>query len=242
MAITGTPTTSGNDTVNVIAPGSHDYIDGYEGTDKMIINWSALTNDIVWLGGWGTGHRFTDDFFNTVGFHNFESVTFQGGSGSDDLRTTNGNDELYGNAGDDNLYSGLGADVVDGGVGVDRWVVDYSSLLKQVVVVLPAASATGYYTVTATGAQIKSIESLSMVTGANADTVDTTAYAKDDSVETRAGDDTVKLGGVLTTPMAVMEPICWSSTGAAVHKTLCTPTRNGGVASSKTVQKTRLPV
>lgn len=195
MAITGTPTTAGDDTVTVVAPGIHDYIDAGTGTDKMIINWSALTNDIVWLGSWGTGHRFTDDFFNTVGFHNFESVTFQGGSGGDDLRTTNGNDELYGNAGDDNLYSGLGADVVDGGVGVDRWVVDYGSLLKSVVVVLPAASVTSAYTVTASGAQVKSIEALSMVTGANADIVDTTAYNLDDSVETRAGNDTVKLGG-----------------------------------------------
>lgn len=196
MAISGIPTTAGNDTVVVTAPGIYggSYIYGGDGIDKMIIDWSSLTNDIVCLEDWYGYRYFADDFFNSVRFEGFESVTFQGGSGSDDLRGTGGNDELYGNAGDDNLSGGLGADVLDGGAGVDRWSVDYSSLLKQVVVVLPAAAAVDYYTVAATGAKIKSIEALSITTGANADIVDTTAYAQDDWVDTRAGNDTVKLG------------------------------------------------
>lgn len=117
MAISGIPTTAGNDTVVVTAPGIYgdSYIYGGDGIDKMIIDWSSLTNDIVCLEDWYGYRYFADDFFNSVRFEGFESVTFQGGSGSDDLRGTGGNDELYGNAGDDNLSGGLGADVLDGG-------------------------------------------------------------------------------------------------------------------------------
>ncbi len=191
MSISGTPTV-GNDNITVTAPGT-DYVDGLAGTDNLTIDWSSLTHDIAWWGGWGQG-RFTDDFFNTVAFNNFETVTFKGGSGNDDLRTTNGNDQLFGNAGDDNLSSGLGADIIDGGTGNDRWSVDYGSLLTNVSVVVPAAAATDYYTVTATGAKVKGIEALSITTGAGADIIDTSAYQQDDWIVTNAGNDTVKVG------------------------------------------------
>jgi Ca2+-binding RTX toxin-like protein len=189
MTISATPTT-GNDVITVTPPGTH-YIDGLAGTDILTIDWSSLTEDIRFVGGWNN-REFTDDFFSTVGFVNFESVIFKGGSGSDDLRTTDGNDQLFGNAGDDYLYSGLGADLVDGGAGIDRWVVDYSSFLANVQVVL--AGGAGTYTVAASGAQITGIEALSITTGAGADTVNTSAYSQNDSIVTGGGDDVVNPG------------------------------------------------
>ncbi len=190
MSIIGTPTNN-DDNITVQPPGS-DYINGLAGNDLLTIDWSTVTEDIRFLGGWNN-REFTDDYFSTVGFVNFESVTFRGGSGSDDLRTTDGNDQLFGNAGDDTLYSGLGADLVDGGTGTDRWVVDYSASLAAFSVVLPTGSVTN--TVVGSGAQITSIEALSISTGANSDTVDTSAYNENDSIVTGAGDDVVKTGG-----------------------------------------------
>jgi Ca2+-binding RTX toxin-like protein len=189
MSISSTPTT-GNDLITITPPGTH-YTDGLAGTDQLTIDWSSLTEDIRYVGGWN-GREFTDDFFATVGFVNYERVIFRGGSGNDDLRTTDGNDELYGNAGDDALYSGLGADLVDGGTGTDRWIVDYSSLTASITVALP--TGTTLYTVGGSGAKIRSIEALSITTGNNADTIDTSAYAEDDSIQTRGGNDLVSVG------------------------------------------------
>ena len=189
MSTTGTPTT-GNDLITVRAPGA-DYVDGLAGFDQLTVDWSTLTNDIRYVGGWN-GREFTDDFFATMAFVNFENVTFKGGAGNDDLRTTDGNDQLYGNGGDDILYSGLGADVVDGGVGIDRWVVDYSGLTAGISVVLQAG--TGVYTVAGSGAKISTIEALTITTGNNNDTINTSAYQQDDSIVTNGGNDAVSVG------------------------------------------------
>lgn len=190
MSTIGTPT-NGNDNITVQPPGA-DYVNGLLGSDVLTIDWSTLTEDIRFVGGWNN-REFTDDFFSTVGFVNFESVTFKGGSGSDDLRTTDGNDQVYGNAGDDILHSGLGADLVDGGTGVDRWVVDYGASALAYSVILPTGALTNV--VSGSGAQITGIEALSITTGGNSDTVDTSAYNENDSIVTGSGDDVVKTGG-----------------------------------------------
>jgi len=190
MSTIGTPT-NGNDNITVQPPGA-DYVNGLLGNDVLTIDWSTLTEDIRFVGGW-YNREFTDDFLSTVGFVNFESVTFRGGAGSDDLRTTDGNDQLFGNAGDDVLHSGLGADLVDGGAGIDRWVVDYGAFAVPFTVILPTGALTNV--VAGSGAQITGIEALSITTGGNNDTVDTSAYNQNDSIITGAGDDVVKTGG-----------------------------------------------
>ena len=190
MSTIGTPT-NGNDNITVQPPGA-DYVNGLLGNDVLTIDWSILTEDIRFVGGWNN-REFTDDFFSTVGFVNFESVTFKGGSGNDDLRTTDGNDQLFGNDGNDTLYSGLGADLVDGGSGLDRWVVDYGGSAAAFTVVLPTGAVTN--TVIGSGAQITGIEALSITTGVNNDTVDTSAYNENDSIVTGSGNDLVKTGG-----------------------------------------------
>jgi Ca2+-binding RTX toxin-like protein len=189
MSVSGTPT-SGNDSITVTPPGVH-YLDGLGGSDLLTIDWSSLTGDIFYVGGWN-GHEFSDEFFNGVAFINFESIIFKGGSGSDDLRTFNdGNDQLFGNDGDDVLYSGRGADVVDGGAGIDRWVVDYN-LPTDFSIILPAPAAT--YTVAASGAQITGIEALTVTTGSGNDVVDTSGYGYNDDIRTGGGTDTVRTG------------------------------------------------
>ena len=188
MPISGTPT-SGDDFITVTPTGSF-YIDGLGGNDQITIDWSSLTQDIVYNGGYWSEH--TDDFANYGGYANFESVILKGGAGSDDLRTTNGNDQIFGNGGDDTMYSYLGADAVDGGTGVDRWVVDYSSIHSGVSIQLKlngSASA-----VAATGASVANTEVLTITTGNGADVIDTSAFAYDDSISTNGGDDIIRSG------------------------------------------------
>lgn len=188
MPISGTPT-SGDDFITVTPTGSF-YVDGLGGTDQVTFDWSSLTHDIVYNGGYWSEH--TDDFNNYGGYVNFESVIFKGGSGSDDLRTTNGNDQLFGNDGDDVLYSYLGADVVDGGAGVDRWSVDYIGVHTGVSVQLLTGGAAS--NVDATGATVSNIEALTIRTGDGADVIDTSAFAQDDSISTYGGDDIIRSG------------------------------------------------
>lgn len=188
MPVLGTPT-AGDDFITVTSPGSF-YIDGLGGNDQITIDWSSLTQDIVYNGGYWAEH--TDDFSNYVGYVNFESIIFKGGSGNDDLRTNNGNDQIFGNDGDDTMYSYLGADTVNGGNGVDRWVVDYGGIHTGVSIVLNlngSASA-----VTATGASVANTEALSVSTGNGDDVIDTSAFAYDDSITTNGGDDIIRSG------------------------------------------------
>ncbi len=188
MPVSGTPTT-GDDFITVTPTGSF-YIDGLGGNDQITIDWSSLTQDIVYNGGYWAEH--TDDFSNYVGYVNFESIILKGGSGNDDLRTNNGNDQIFGNDGDDTMYSYLGADTVDGGAGVDRWVVDYSGIHTGVSVTLNLSGAAS--AVAATGASVANTEVLSIATGNGADVIDTSAFAYDDTITTYGGDDIIRSG------------------------------------------------
>lgn len=189
---------SGDNTWSIpTIPGEYQ-VNAEGGNDRLIVDYSSLTGPIVWSGGWSTGswQTLTDEAFNTITYVNFEAFTITGGSESDEIRGGNGEgalaDSLSGGAGNDTIYSGLGNDVIDGGAGsADRWVVDYSSLGMDIAVVL---KATGPYTVAASGAQVKNIEALTLVTGVGADLVNTSAVVGDDSIDTGEGDDTVNSG------------------------------------------------
>lgn len=63
--------------------------------------------DSLWAGGQLSGEPFT------------ESVTINGGDGSDSLMGGDGDDKLYGDAGNDKLDGGLGDDYENGGKGAD---------------------------------------------------------------------------------------------------------------------------
>ncbi|QLQ19427.1 MAG: hypothetical protein HZT43_13395 [Exiguobacterium profundum] len=96
MAITGLPTTVGDDIVTV-TPGSYHSVDGQAGTDKLVLNWATLTTDVTWrdIGyGWW---RFEDSFSSAVDFYAFETF---------DITTGSGNDRVGGWGGDDRFVTG----------------------------------------------------------------------------------------------------------------------------------------
>lgn len=190
MAITGTPTTAGNDVVTITPTGYYS-VDGLGGTDTLKLDFSTLTTDVThgyYSGGY---YRFTDGFLTTVDYLGFERFDLTMGAGDDVLSGGALNDRLIGNAGNDLFLSGLGADTMVGGTGSDRWQADYSSVISSVGVTLLAS---GTSNVTATGASLNGIEALTLTTGAANDVINTEAFRANDVVNTGAGDDRVALG------------------------------------------------
>ena len=190
MAITGIPTTTGDDVVTVTPTGAHS-VNGDAGTDTLVINYSGLSADIRYqdLGfGW---FRYTDDVRSSIDFVNFEKFNITGGSGDDVLVGRDADDTLIGGGGNDHITSGLGADVVTGGAGSDHWTADYSTLGVAVTATLLAS---GTAAIGGTGAQVTGIEVLTLTTGAGADRIDTSAFRGNDVVNTGAGNDVVALG------------------------------------------------
>lgn len=190
MAITGTPTTIGDDIVTVTPTGGYS-IDGQAGNDTLVLNLASLGSDIRFFGIGGGWNRYTDDVRTTIDFVNFERFDITGGAGDDWLSGGAQNDRLVGGLGNDRFESGLGADTIFGGGGSDRWVVDYSAAAGNIALTL---SSTVAATVVGTGAQIHGVEAISMSTGAGADVLNTQAYRGDDSVSTAGGNDLVALG------------------------------------------------
>lgn len=190
MAISGIPTTAGDDLVT-ITPTGHYSVDAQDGVDTLKLNFSSLTSD-VWHGYYSGGYyRFTDEFRTTVDYLNFERFDLTMGSGDDMLIGADLNDRLIGGAGNDWFSGGLGADTIGGGAGVDRWQVDYSTVASNVELTLLASGAA---TISATGASLSSIDALTLTTGAGADIINTEAFRGNDVVNTGSGNDLVELG------------------------------------------------
>lgn len=169
-------------------------VDAQGGTDRLTLDWSTVTGPIVyWNDGWG---HYSDEAFNQIDFLNFESYSITGGAESDDIRGGNSlslSDSLSGGAGNDTIRSYLGNDVIDGGAGAaDVWIVDYSSLGIDVSVTLKTAGVSS--SVAASGAQVKNIESLGIVTGVGADFINTSLVVGNDTIDSGAGDDMIMSG------------------------------------------------
>lgn len=190
MAITGTPTTLFDDVVTITPTGGYS-VDGQDGSDTLVLDFSSLSSDIRYFGIGGGWLRYTDDVRTTVDFLNFERFDITGGSGDDVLFGGALSDRLVGGAGSDRIESGLGADSVTGGFGIDRWVVDYTSVAANIALTL-STSATAV--VAGSGAAINGIEAITMITGGGADVLNTEAYAQNDDVAVWGGNDRVALG------------------------------------------------
>lgn len=190
MAITGTPTTAGDDTVTITPTGYYS-VDGQGGTDTLRLDFAALTSDVSQFYYSGGYYRFTDDVRTTVDYIGFERFDLTMGAGDDKLIGGALNDRLVGNDGNDRFEGGLGADTIIGGAGFDRWVVDYSTVAAPVTLTLLGVGAA---VVGGTGASIDGIEALTMTTGAAADSLNTEAFVANDSVFTGSGMDSVALG------------------------------------------------
>lgn len=191
MAITGLPTTVGDDIVTV-TPGSYHSVDGQAGTDKLVLNWATLTTDVTWrdIGyGWW---RFEDSFSSAVDFYAFETFDITTGSGNDRVGGWGGDDRFVTGAGNDTISGGLGADTVDGGAGRDLWSVNYSGLNVDVALTLTPGL---WSVIGATGARLRNVEQVSLVTGSGNDLLDASQVTADQYFESNAGNDTFIVSG-----------------------------------------------
>lgn len=190
MAITGTPTTTGDDTVTITPTGAYS-VDAQAGTDTLVLDFSSLGSDIA-HSYWGSGYyRYSDDVATSVNYLGFERYDLTMGDGDDVLVGGSLNDRLTGNNGNDLFYGGIGADTIEGGSGHDRWSVDYSGVNTAVALTLRNS---GLATIAATGATLSSIEAISLTTGLGNDVINTSAYAGNDNIATGEGDDTLFSG------------------------------------------------
>jgi Ca2+-binding RTX toxin-like protein len=93
-----------------------DTCDGGTGADRFEFNAGSSTRDwsLVLVAGAAGGR------LGQVHYKNFESFTFTGGSGHDNVTGSTGADALRGGAGGDVLRGGAGQDLLEGETGFDR--------------------------------------------------------------------------------------------------------------------------
>lgn len=181
-------TGGGNDTV--AAGRGFDVLNGQEGTDRMVMDWGAITDPhgdirLSYIGnGW---YRYDAAGAVRSDFVNFEEFSLTGGAGDDWLGGAGLNDVLTGGAGNDTLDGGAGVDKVAGDDGVDLWNVNTAARGKATLVNLVTQTAN-------TGATLSGIERIAYVGGNAADTVTALAGVFNDSFATGDGRDTVVTG------------------------------------------------
>jgi Ca2+-binding RTX toxin-like protein len=189
--------TAGDDT---ISPGlGRDNVNGGDGTDTLIIDYSAndytgssskgLNSSI--FSGSGNGsisvYKGTGDDSDQVTYFNIEQLNVTGTKYDDTIQGGIGNDILKGGAGNDRLIGNGGVDILDGGDGIDSVVIDLSSSSGN-----NNLDFTQAITTAVNGTQFKSIEQVSLTTGAGNDTIIT--GNDNDTIYAGAGNDTINSG------------------------------------------------
>ncbi|MEQ1489400.1 MAG: FG-GAP-like repeat-containing protein [Terricaulis sp.] len=106
---------SGADTFTINADGSNFTIDAGAGNDRLVVDFSALNNAMVFSDN-GLSMLSTN---GSVVFSGFEQLTASGGSGNDTIRGFSGDDTINGGAGSDTLNGLGGVDTINGGEGAD---------------------------------------------------------------------------------------------------------------------------
>lgn len=136
IILTGTDADSvgsgdGDDVITLL--GGTDSVDAGAGSDRLIIDYSMMTGDVVGgITGGNTGIGYTghiaDAGTNVIDFVGAEQFAITTGSGNDSIVTGGGNDTLRGGGGNDTLSGGAGADVIvlENGMGDDT-VTDFVS-------------------------------------------------------------------------------------------------------------------
>ncbi len=131
-------------------------IDGQEGFDQLVVDYSEHTEDLMFLlndDGTGNGSLnvhfipYVNNYSSRIDFNNIESFALSGGSGDDliDLGYENYSDDTINTgAGDDLIIPGLGNDTVDAGDGFDVLSLDFYESETGVVSFLTDA-ANGQY-------------------------------------------------------------------------------------------------
>lgn len=194
-------TNAGNDTASL--GRGNDVFHGGDGTDTLIINWSAVTTNITeaYTGGWfdpGYSHSvydwrtYTSGSGDSVKYYAVEKFNVTGGSGNDYLSGFDGIDTLTGGAGNDILNSGTGKAIINGGTGTDIWQADVSLIISGLVVNAKDSQTTAQGT--AAGHSIRGIEGFNLNTGVGKDILSSESFSGNDIVLTNAGDDSASLG------------------------------------------------
>ena len=105
----------GNDGDNTISVSSGvDVVTGGNGTDRLIIDYSAATASIT-----GTLVDVTDGGTHAVTFTGVENFTITTGSGNDTITVGDGSNVLTTGLGDDTITAGNGPNIIDGGANND---------------------------------------------------------------------------------------------------------------------------
>jgi Ca2+-binding RTX toxin-like protein len=189
-------TGGGNDTVTVY--NGHDIVrtGGFgEGSDTLIVDYSAATGNIVTTGFGGTP---PDGYSGTYGTAD-RSVTFTGvdvfiittGSGNDVIHTGFGIDQVSTNGGDDfvDLGTGPNGGAADGGSGVDGISADLSARTDPTQWNLATGS---FKTGLDLADGIQGFEYIGTVTfGSGNDVIVTAGIDRDEVIVTGAGNDAV---------------------------------------------------
>ena len=178
---------AGDDTIST--GRGKDWVNAGDGTDRLIMDWSATPGNIVWSDqgyGWS---RFTAGQTDQLDYYGVEHFDLRGGPGDDSLRSFTGNDTLKGGAGQDILNSGSGLATVDGGAGIDYWEADLSATIKPVI--FDAAASQKQVQGKAARLAITAVEGLRLTTGGGDDVINNRTYATLDVINTGPGNDTV---------------------------------------------------
>lgn len=183
-------TNGGDDTINV-GYGGQDYVNGGDGVDLGMFNWSTSTTNITVDAYWDD---YADSEGRNVNFDNVDRFNLIGGKGNDHLAGGVYADSLTGGDGRDTLESGSGADVLNGGNGVDMWNGDYSASTTAIKIVLSNVATANEVLGGIKGAKVTGVEQLHFTSGSGNDSISSGSLAYDDWISTGGGDDTVNIG------------------------------------------------
>ena len=172
------------------------------GADSLVLDWTGYTYGIADSGvvdgslAAGYNGNFNTAYGSTyrVDFTGAEHFDLTLTDHVDVINTGDGNDIVRGNGGGDVLRTARGTDTIDGGAGDDRWVADkgFLSATQAMVLDLTNAGIQATYLGTAT---IRSIEMLTLITGAGNDIITSLGAGFDDSITTNGGTDWVTVAG-----------------------------------------------
>ena len=117
----------GDDILRSDASGGHDMAFGGEGTDTLVLDFSAAGKTQPGYGVWtvwpysGGGYHARWSIDGTVGiaFFSIENFDLRLSDGDDLVMLGDGDDRIHGGGGYDRLYGGGGDDFLDGGLGYD---------------------------------------------------------------------------------------------------------------------------
>ncbi|MBD1863620.1 S-layer family protein [Trichocoleus sp. FACHB-46] len=188
-------TGAGNDTIN--AGLGQDFVDGGEGEDTLIVDYSALnsmsggSDYYSSRGGYFAGYG--TDGFSSISLRNIEHLNVTGTANNDIFGGIGGDDVLNGGAGNDVISGGGGADKIDGGAGEDALNdADFSTATKNLT--FGDTGSISKELKLANGTVITNIEFFDgLTTGSGNDTINYSRY-RNNTINTGSGNDNINAG------------------------------------------------